>query len=376
MSPSENNSPWQILGLEESTASEQEIKRAYAKLLRVHRPDVDPEGFQRIQAAYKSAMAWIASRNAPEELIPLELAMVSPPLAAAEAAVPAPQLSPAFLDAQSRLKTAADERNLPELKEVLELFRPLIREDTDCKMAWGRLLETTFNADVETLANLLPPAGVIRLVEAEQSSLAERIMAVWHDQGRIDLLAQMASSIVKRPGAFPYVEQTLTCARLGILLAFRRPTLAEQLANTVFPQLPPGNAREFVMAQIDNRLSIGKVFSSLGPVPVHFWEKQLCESGDPSQLDWDTDEARKALYQLGMNARPDWPGFAILHRILPKLHWDRLERVVNDRLKADARQVQIRHDRKSASNPSSIGCSVFWIIFVVIKIVIALFTSK
>lgn len=376
MSPPENNSPWQILGLDETTASEQEIKRAYAKLLRLHRPDVDPQGFQRIQAAYKSAMALVGTRSPTGEAIYSELPLVSPPPALAQDARADFQLPAEFLDAQSKLEKAVADKNLPELKEVLELFRPLIREDEATKMAWGKLLETTFNADVETLAGLLPPAGVIRLVEAEQSPLAERIMAVWHEQGRIDQLAKMASSIAKRPSAFPHVEQTLTCARLGILLAFRRPTLAEQLANKVFPQLPPGNARDFVMAQIENRLSIGKVFSSLGPVPVHFWEKQLCESGDPSQLDWDTDEARKALHQLSINASPDWPGFAILHRILPKFYWDRLERGVNSRLQEDARQSQHRHHRRSETNSSRIGCAVFWFILIVIKVVIALFTSR
>ena len=33
------------------------IKRAYAQLLRRTRPDEDPEGFQRLHAAYKTALA-------------------------------------------------------------------------------------------------------------------------------------------------------------------------------------------------------------------------------------------------------------------------------------------------------------------------------
>lgn len=44
--------PWQILGLD-STADQRTIKRRYAQLLKTHRPDSDPEGFQRLRQAYE-----------------------------------------------------------------------------------------------------------------------------------------------------------------------------------------------------------------------------------------------------------------------------------------------------------------------------------
>ncbi len=45
-----------VLGLP-PTADERAIKRAYAALLRVHRPDEDPADFQRINEAYAEALA-------------------------------------------------------------------------------------------------------------------------------------------------------------------------------------------------------------------------------------------------------------------------------------------------------------------------------
>lgn len=42
---------WQALGLEPG-ADGQEIRQAYARLLRVHRPDTDPTGYQRLRASY------------------------------------------------------------------------------------------------------------------------------------------------------------------------------------------------------------------------------------------------------------------------------------------------------------------------------------
>lgn len=40
------------------------IKRSYAKLLRQHRPDTDPDGFQQLHAAYQAALAWARAREA------------------------------------------------------------------------------------------------------------------------------------------------------------------------------------------------------------------------------------------------------------------------------------------------------------------------
>lgn len=48
-------SPFRTLGLP-ADAGAAEIKRAYARLLRSHRPDVDPDGFQRIHEAYQACL--------------------------------------------------------------------------------------------------------------------------------------------------------------------------------------------------------------------------------------------------------------------------------------------------------------------------------
>ncbi|CAH0215782.1 MULTISPECIES: J domain-containing protein [Pseudomonas] len=53
---------WAILGLE-ADADSRSIKRQYATLLKVHRPDEDPSGFQRLREAYEQAMEW--SRREP-----------------------------------------------------------------------------------------------------------------------------------------------------------------------------------------------------------------------------------------------------------------------------------------------------------------------
>ena len=56
---------WAVLQLDED-ADERSIKRSYARLLKVHRPDEDPEGFQRLREAYEHALSvarWRAERE-------------------------------------------------------------------------------------------------------------------------------------------------------------------------------------------------------------------------------------------------------------------------------------------------------------------------
>lgn len=48
---------WEVLGLP-ADADKRSIKRQYANLLKQHRPDEDPEGFQRLREAYEQALAW------------------------------------------------------------------------------------------------------------------------------------------------------------------------------------------------------------------------------------------------------------------------------------------------------------------------------
>lgn len=49
---------WVVLGIERFS-DKKTIKIAYAKLLKQTRPDEDPEGFQQLHRAYKSALSWV-----------------------------------------------------------------------------------------------------------------------------------------------------------------------------------------------------------------------------------------------------------------------------------------------------------------------------
>jgi uncharacterized RDD family membrane protein YckC len=49
---------WEVLGIDQFS-DKKSIKIAYAKQLKMHRPDEDPEGFKHLYRAYKSALSWV-----------------------------------------------------------------------------------------------------------------------------------------------------------------------------------------------------------------------------------------------------------------------------------------------------------------------------
>ncbi|MDO7898348.1 J domain-containing protein [Pseudomonas citrulli] len=76
-------SHWQLLSLTPD-ADERSIKRAYARLLKVHRPDENPHEFQRLREAYEASLAEARWRAQADEDI------VEPPIA--EPIAPAPEV--------------------------------------------------------------------------------------------------------------------------------------------------------------------------------------------------------------------------------------------------------------------------------------------
>lgn len=73
---------WEILGID-PTDDPAQIRRAYSRALRIHRPDTDPKGFQRLREAYERCSEPSYVPSAPPKLDPtadlLEMAAPPPP---------------------------------------------------------------------------------------------------------------------------------------------------------------------------------------------------------------------------------------------------------------------------------------------------------
>jgi hypothetical protein len=82
--------PHAVLGLAEDERDGRIIRRAYARLLKQHRPDQDPEGFQRLHDAYQRMLARADGAAAPRPVrVPLVRESAVPAAAASSPSPPA-----------------------------------------------------------------------------------------------------------------------------------------------------------------------------------------------------------------------------------------------------------------------------------------------
>lgn len=96
---------WAVLGLP-GPASERDVKRSYARLLKQTRPEDDADGFQRLREAYEAALAFATARGAADDRSRTPIATVAG--GASKAGVPVAQ-SPLQGSAAAPEDSAPDE---------------------------------------------------------------------------------------------------------------------------------------------------------------------------------------------------------------------------------------------------------------------------
>lgn len=132
-------SPWTILGLEPGQRDERSIKRAYARLLKQHRPDQDPEGFRRVHDAYQRALRMAEDDDDARRRLP--------PLAE-QARVEAPPSTTSVTELSA--KFAAESMESPK--------RPALTDEAQVPVADGRADEGDTAPAMASVHAMEPPA--------------------------------------------------------------------------------------------------------------------------------------------------------------------------------------------------------------------------
>lgn len=198
-------------------ATERDLKRAYARLLKVHRPDTDPEAFQRLRQAYERALADLSRPVSLDEEPRATQWVYSPSSAGATPIEPVPTMDGKPLGAPVQPVQREAERP-PTEPSIQRLSEQLLPDDTsrlakllegDLTLAWEiarregleaafqrQLLQRCLNsADLRALA--WAQANLHWLTLAQPDYLGPREEAVLANQLAAQVLVQMRQALAQ-----------------------------------------------------------------------------------------------------------------------------------------------------------------------------------
>lgn len=139
-------SHWDVLQLS-PTRDVRAIKKAYAVLLKQHRPDDDPQGFQRLYAAYQDALAWAENQIDGDDEHIASAAPADPPYQQDEHTVPDHTYEAAPADEKAQWEAYLDQQWSILVQQVEELLAD--PERCNDPVAWRFLSESEALLDIE-----------------------------------------------------------------------------------------------------------------------------------------------------------------------------------------------------------------------------------
>ncbi|HEX6813018.1 MAG TPA: J domain-containing protein [Planctomycetota bacterium] len=257
------SSPWDVLGVEPGCSPE-DLRKAYAKQLKLHRPDVDPEGFRRIRDAYEFLRDRVAHvrpharrvPRAPRTLVDLHRVLdvlqrppagdgtapePQPPQRARERGKPrrAPlehRIDLALAKARSRGRAAHELR-------ILQLLAEAWRKGDERAPSLEQLLLYQLSRQDPILRTLLRPEDALRAIERGNAALPVRVLEAHvaaRDFDAVQILMMALETTAERASGPVLAHVLVAGARVLALPDVYR---AERLANLAFRELA-GTSRE------------------------------------------------------------------------------------------------------------------------------------
>lgn len=356
--------PWSILGLSPDTADEKQVRGAYAKLLKVHRPDQDPEGFQRLRTAYDQALNWLKYRAASEEDDQAddweELEQEEPgeqPPAASDAAPLAPAPLPSswadgevpFLphklgetppqEQSQRKKPQRPERHWPRewsfalealdralqnprryLDVVTMALRALAVDVIECGIppdALECILSDAFEADAGLFGMTAPVAILTQLLQGGRTAFLDKAIQALEQAGSPAHLTNLMQKIVECEVDVWSARTTDLFFRAAGLVAADRPFLAQSMMRKLHGFLD-ASAYSARFASLETCITRGMALRDLPPEFRSFWVRRL--EHPESVCDWKAEDAAQALYAVVLQG-PEWVGLPLVKDVVPADVW-------------------------------------------------------
>ncbi|GEM_PF-2635583 len=304
-------SPFERLGLSED-ASGRELKRAYARLLKQHRPDQDPEGFSRIHEAYQQCLELIEFRDRVGTAVerPPSLRLEDSRSSEAELAVPELELGePVAASEWNAIGVEPEPRPDPFAGVDLE-----DADDVQDRMCEGLISALQGKSRYQEIHALLENELPLEWRAEAIAAVDIELFAAQLERGDLDIL-RLCLQICERAGFVRFAlniawhwmelvdgpghEELLQLGwNLAPVLSISYPQIAEKVTDHLFAQ--EREARRHGFAEIENLLLLGQALQGLPEEQKHYWSSLIFSD---LEADWTSAQHRKALETLA--ALPD-----------------------------------------------------------------------
>jgi hypothetical protein len=318
------DNPWHFLALDPTSATERDVKAAYARLLKSHRPDQDPEGFKQLRSAYETALQMLdtatSTKCAPGIPSP-QPAIEETPTARGGDGGEAEAVT-ILADAVQSLQTVVATRMRQKIREAWVQFDAVADcLSLDFHTRCDHLL-SAFALHLPLLAELASDDRLIKHLSNGEPRLPSLALDQWGKDGDARRLSEFSVSLARARqlessefGAFARIQTAMG-------LAVWSPESASKLAQQAYPHLAT-ESRTALMEALDSELLLGRVLSPLPKDFKTFWLGQIRRSAP--LCTWRDTMSRQILAatirQLGLH----WPGFSVLKQSLPPENWSNLE---------------------------------------------------
>ncbi len=302
--------PWSDLELDPASASERDVKRAYAKKLKVCRPDQDPEGFRKLHDAYTAALEeiqWgsgtqiedsqsiLLSNLAPASFSQTEL---TEPSAPQEDEISLPFSSPAIPTSISLIEEAfwaldaALGSGQSGIADLVRGVEGLLYEHPDQVQLWGQRMHDLITRFGDHPDLRLRPEAMLFELEHGGCAASYAIIDRLDRQAGVDGLSSLARLFISNKGRIANQGTGLAAAHLACALAFWAQDTSSAVADLAYENLDRGE-RELHMQYIDRNAAMAE-FLQLAPSGLKsFWRQQLL--GNSTRESWDGPDGQLAL---------------------------------------------------------------------------------
>jgi len=320
--------PWDTLEITDSeNITARDVKKAYAKKLKVTRPDRDPEGFQKLREAYDQAQDILRYReyDAEDDSDQTLEARFSPET---------DDFSAEYFEKVETERLEKISREQPEISLIIDSILLDLKSNNlaSAQVNLERSAEYVYvhpgalDAWAQKICSSLSPADFLKLefsdellcyeIQSDSNSVAIACTDAWYDSQDLGRLSQFCRFISNNPEISVSSETGFICERLACMIAIYDVDTAARLSSIATNQMAAQSY--FGDLESESRVYLGQIFRELPAKERIFWHRAIKE--EITAEEWKAPDINERFKILNAKAHITADNVRIVRSFVPDQH--------------------------------------------------------